>query len=91
MGVDTSKVEKKTNKKAILIQGNEIMDRLVNWESSQTEDSGRFSQEANQVNGNKTVKNFDTYLKIKASRAQAKKEALKAKSTSKKQSSEILA
>ena len=42
------------------------MDGLVNWESIQTEDSERFSQEVNDTNGNKTVKSFDVYLKRKS-------------------------
>ena len=35
-----------TKQKAINVQGNEIMDGLVNWEGSQTSDGERFAQEA---------------------------------------------
>jgi len=77
--------------KAINVEGNEVMDGMANWESSQVGDGDRFSQKNKGNVGQKSTKNFDTYLKIKASRAQARKEALKAKSTSKKQSSAILA
>ena len=59
----------------MLLKVNEIMDGLVNWESSQTGDSERFSQEANDTNGNKTVKSFDVYLKRKEIRAAAKKDS----------------
>jgi len=58
--------ELKAKAKAIAIEGNEIMDGLVNWESMQVEDSSRFSQEANgKENGNKTPKRFDVYLEKK--------------------------
>jgi radical SAM superfamily enzyme YgiQ (UPF0313 family) len=59
--------------KNINAQGNEIMDGLVNWENSQTFDADRFSQEANDTNGNENLKSFDIYLKRKTSRAIAKK------------------
>ncbi len=58
---------------AIAIEGNEVMDGLVNWESSQTGDAERFSQEANHTNGKNTVNSFDVYLKRKEIRATAKK------------------
>ena len=61
--------------KAITLEGKEVMDGLVNWESIQTEDSERFSQEVNDTNGNKTVKSFDVYLKRKEIRDIAKKTA----------------
>ena len=61
--------------KAITIEGNEVMDGFVNWESSQTGDSERFSQEANGTKRNKTVKSFDVYLKRKEIRDIAKKTA----------------
>ena len=61
--------------KSITLEGKEIMDGLVNWESIQTEDSERFSQEVNDTNGNKTVKSFDVYLKRKEIRDIAKKTA----------------
>ena len=61
--------------KAIAIEGSEIMDGLVNWESSEAGDSERFSQEANHTNGNNTVKSFDVYLKRKEIRDIAKKTA----------------
>ena len=65
----------KLKAKAITLEGKEVMDGLVNWESIQTEDSERFSQEANDTNGNKTVKSFDVYLKRKEIRAVARKSA----------------
>ena len=60
--------------KIIHIQGNEVMDGLVNWENSSS-DGERFSQEANDTKGNKTVKSFDVYLKSKEIRATARKTA----------------
>ena len=52
------------------------MDGLVNWESSQTGDSERFSQEANYIkNEKKTPKSYDIYLKRKEIRDIAKKTA----------------
>jgi hypothetical protein len=59
--------------KAIAIEGNEIMDGLVNWESSQAGDSERFSQETNNTNGNEKLTRFDAYLKKKEIRAATKK------------------
>jgi len=61
--------------KAITLEGKEVMDGLVNWESIQTGDSERFSQEVNDTNGNKTAKSFDVYLKRKEIRAAARKSA----------------
>ena len=61
--------------RAIAIEGKEIMDGLVNWESSHTGDAERFSQEANHANGKNTVKSFDLYLKRKKTRADTKKAA----------------
>ena len=61
--------------KAITLEGKEVMDGLVNWESIQTGDSERFSQEVNDTNGNKTAKSFDVYLKRKEIRDITKKTA----------------
>ena len=61
--------------KVIAIQGNETMDGQANWEASQVSDANRFSQEANDTNGNQTAKSFDVYLKRKEIRAAAKKAA----------------
>jgi len=65
--------------KAIAIQGNEVMDGLVNWEASHAADAERFSQRVNGANENKGIKNYDVYLKKKAITATAKKAARKAK------------
>ena len=59
--------------KAIAIEGKEVMDGLVNWESSQVGDAERFSQETNNTNGNKKLTSFDAYLKKKEIRAATKK------------------
>ena len=67
--------------KAIAIEGNETMDGLVNWESSQTGDGERFSQRKNYSTENKILKSFDAYLNKKALRAAAKKAAKKELST----------
>ena len=64
------------NKKNIALQGNEIMDGLVNWEGSQTSDGERFSLKNG--NNNKERKNtecFDSYLKRKKLRSIEKKAA----------------
>ena len=64
--------------KVIAIQGNETMDGQANWEATQVGDGERFSQETNGTNnGNKTLKNFDNYLKRKEIRATTKKTARK--------------
>jgi len=78
----TADTSKKINLKSkiIAIQENETMDGQVNWESSTTSDADRFSQNSsNNGNNTKSTKNFDSYLKRKAIRAQTKKEALKDK------------
>ena len=60
--------------KAIKVQGNEIMDGLVNWEASQTSDGERFALDINGRSVNdKGTKAFDSYLKRKKIRATAKK------------------
>jgi hypothetical protein len=69
------------------IQGNEIMDGLVNWENSSS-DGERFSQEANGTKRNKAVKSFDVYLKRKEIRATAKKTAKQKVSSLNKKKSE---
>ena len=63
--------------KTISVQGNEIMDGLVNWENSQTSDADRFSQETNGSEENKELKSFNNYLKKKEIRAAARKVAKK--------------
>ena len=65
--------ELKMKAKAIAVQGSEIMDGLTNWESSQTSDGDRFIEGSNGVNGKKSLKNFETYLKRKEIRKAAKK------------------
>ena len=73
------RVGKKFNMKSkvIAIQGNETMDGQSNWEASQISDADRFSQEANDINGNKTLKSFDVYLKRKKIRVEARQTAKK--------------
>ena len=72
------------------MQGNEIMDGLVNWENSSS-DGERFSQQSNYETERKTQKSFDIYLKRKTIRAEARKEALKVKKLGMKKSKELLA
>ena len=67
-----------TRAKQIAAQGNEVVDGMVNWESFQTADGDRFSQQNGSKSKNKTLKMFDIYLKSKQNRAVAKK-ALKNK------------
>ena len=57
--------------KNIRVQGNEIMDGLVNWEGSQTQDGERFSLKSNNQNQNadKGTICFDNYLIKKKNRA----------------------
>ena len=57
--------------KNIRVQGNEIMDGLVNWEGSQTQDGERFSLKSNNHNQNadKGTICFDNYLIKKKNRA----------------------
>jgi len=61
-------------RKAIKIQGNEVMDGLVNWENTSS-DGERFNQKDYYKKGQKTLKSFDIYLKRKSDTALAKKEA----------------
>jgi len=63
-----------TEQKAIKMQGNEVMDGLVNWENTSS-DGERFNQQKFNKNGKKTLKSFDIYLKKKSDTAIAKKEA----------------
>ncbi len=74
--------------KVIAIQGNETMDGQANWEASQTSDANRFSQEANDTNGNQTAKSFDVYLKRKEIRATTRKMAKQKVSSLNKKTSE---
>ena len=74
--------------KVIAIQGNETMDGQSNWEASQISDADRFSQKANDTNGNKTLKSFDVYLKRKKIRAVARKTAKQKVSSLNKKTSE---
>ena len=69
-----------TRAKQIAMQGNEVVDGMVNWESSQTGDGDRFSQQAGTKSQNKTLTMFDNYLKSKQNRARSKK-ASKSKNT----------
>ena len=57
------------------------MDELVNWESSQTGDGERFSQDINRTNEkrNSGKTSFENYLKKKEIRMAAKKAALASK------------
>ncbi len=57
--------------KNIRVQGNEIMDGLVNWEGSQTQDGERFNLNSNHQNQNadKGTICFDNYLIRKKNRA----------------------
>jgi len=64
--------------KNISVQGNEIMDGLVNWESSQTQDGERFSNNNNgKYSDIKSTKSFDLYIKKKTDRAIKKKQNIK--------------
>ena len=58
--------------KAMRIQGNEVMDGLVNWENSSS-DGERFSQQEIDKKGRKSIKSFDIYLRRKKERSEAKK------------------
>ena len=69
-----------TRAKQIAMQGNEVVDGMVNWESSQTGDGDRFSQQGGTKSQNKTLTMFDNYLKSKQNRAESKK-ASKSKNT----------
>ena len=60
------------NKKNIQLQGSEVMDGLVNWESSQTADGERFSKNKSSAGGKKSLKSFDLYVKRKEKRAAEK-------------------
>ena len=51
--------------KNIQLQGSEVMDGLVNWESSQTADGERFSKNKSSAGGKKSLKSFDLYVKRK--------------------------
>jgi len=75
--VSSGSTGEKFNKKAV-IQGNEVMDGLVNWENTSS-DGERFSQngKTNNVTKNKTMKSFEYYLKRKEFRAVKKKEEKK--------------
>ena len=69
-----------TRAKQIAMQGNEVVDGMVNWESSQTGDGDRFSQQGGTKSQNKTLTMFDNYLKSKQNRAESKKSS-KSKNT----------
>ena len=69
-------------KKKIASQGNEVMDGMVNWESSSTADGERFSnQDGSPSMGNKTTKCFDLYLEKKKKREDARLKQLKSQRT----------
>ena len=59
--------------KAIVLEGNEVMDGMVNWEGSQVGDGNRFSQEKSSHNRIKGTESFDIYLKRKKIKAETKK------------------
>ena len=61
------------------MQGNEVVDGMVNWEASTTSDADRFSQSSDQNLQSKSTKLFDEYLKKKAIRAKLKIEKKKNK------------
>ena len=64
--------------KNIAVQGNEIMDGLVNWEGSQTQDSERFSKNHQGENSDiKSTKSFDAYLKRKQDRIDEKRKNIR--------------
>jgi hypothetical protein len=67
-------VKAKAKAKAISVQGNEVMDGLVNWESSRTGDAERFSQDINRTNGKiySGETSFENYLRKKEIRKAAK-------------------
>ena len=66
-------------KKAIAAQGNEIMDGMVNWESSQTADGDRFMNDGNDIDGSSIegTKCYEIYLQKKQKRLDEKFEKRK--------------
>jgi radical SAM superfamily enzyme YgiQ (UPF0313 family) len=82
-----AEVKGKAKAKGKAVQGNDkyyasrAMDELVNWESSQTGDGERFSQDINRTNEkrNSGKTSFENYLKKKEIRMAAKKAALASK------------
>jgi len=69
-------------KKAIVAQGNEIMDGMVNWEGSQAADGNRFTINENYI-GNSSIKGtkcYDIYLQKKQKRLEEKLQKNKNKS-----------
>ena len=66
----------KNSKNRIHMEGKEVLDGLVNWESSTTADADRFSQKLNGEVKNKSLKSFEIYLEKKAIRAAARKAIL---------------
>ena len=52
---------------------NSLVEETKNWENSMTGDGERFSQQLNKVNGSKTEKSYEIYLKRKEKTAAEKK------------------
>lgn len=75
--------------KAVALEGNEVMDGMVNWEGSQVGDGERFSKVDEVNNGLKGTESFDIYLKKKRIRAEAKKLAKSKSKTQKKELSAV--
>ena len=81
-GIHIKGKDQKVKAKAMTVQGTEGQySGFVNWESSQTGDAERFSQDINRTNGksNSGEKSFENYLKKKEIRIEAKKAARAAK------------
>ena len=76
-GPTSENYQAKTKKRAIAIEGKEVMDGMTNWEGSQVDDGERFAEGSIGENGNKNLSSFDSYLKKKEIRALARKEAKK--------------
>jgi anaerobic magnesium-protoporphyrin IX monomethyl ester cyclase len=76
-GPTSENYQAKTKKRAIAIEGKEVMDGMTNWEGSQVDDGERFAEGSIGVNDNKNLSSFDSYLKKKEIRAVARKEAKK--------------
>jgi len=72
-------VGNKTEKpKNIAVQENGVMNRMVNWEGSKTQDSERFSKNYQVENSNiKSTKSFDLYLKRKQHRIEERKKNIR--------------
>ena len=60
-------------------RGNQVLDGMTNWESSTTSDGERFSGNSQESDNKKGLECYNTYLKRKAARAEAKKIAKQTK------------